>query len=149
MPVSLLIADDHPLVRQGLRLMFEDSGIEVTADAGTPAEALRLALDPKVEVMLLDIHWINDEGGRTRARNGSRDAGLALLPRIRAARPALPIVMYSSETDERVIERCRRLGANGYLIKGFHDGLLASAVRAVHAGEQIWPRVEAALRSGT
>ncbi|HVW70505.1 MAG TPA: response regulator [Steroidobacteraceae bacterium] len=132
MPIALLIADDHELVRAGLRQTFDGSDILIVGEASTAPEALHGALDPGVQALLLDIRW-------TGGLSASRDAGLDVLAQIRAARPQLPILLYSTESAADCVESCRRLGANGYLIKGLDDGRLVTAVHAVHAGEQIWP----------
>ena len=103
------------------------------AEATTPVQTLSYARNPRVQVVLLDISWISAD------ETSVREAGFDLLCKIRSARPGLPVLMYSIEADAECIERCRRLGADGYLIKGLDDGLLSFAVRAVHAGVQIWP----------
>ncbi len=132
MPIALLIADDHELVRAGLRQTFEGSDILIVGEASTASEALNAALDRYVQVLLLDVSWVGSSVV-------SRTAGIDLLAQIRPARPALPILMYSSEAGPDYVESCRRLGANGYLIKGLDDGQLVTAVCAVHSGKQIWP----------
>lgn len=131
MSIAVLIADDHELLRLGLRGALESNGFWVVAEAATPLEAVTYALDPRVQVVLLDLSW-------TSCPNAARDEGLRLLRAIRSAHPTLPILMYSVETGSECIERCRCAGASGYLIKGVDDAVLGWAVRAVHAGEQIW-----------
>jgi DNA-binding NarL/FixJ family response regulator len=133
MPISLLIADDHPLIRAGLRRIFGRTGIAVAGEAASIAEAIEGASDPGVDVVLLDLRWINGGGTAT------EEAGLHILGKIRAARDELGILMYSSVDAPSCIARCRELGADGYLIKGVDDATLPAAVRAVHAGDQIWP----------
>jgi len=137
MSIAVLIADDHELVRSGLRGVLERSGFSVAAEASTPLEAVTYAMDPRVQVVLLDLSWAN-------CANVGRDEGFKLLRAIRSARPGLPVLMYSVEARSECIERCRRRGASGYLIKGLDDAELAWAVRAVHAGEQIWPESQPA-----
>ena len=132
MSIAVLIADDHELVRSGLRGLLERNGFSIAAEASTPLEVVTYALDPRVQVVLLDFSW-------ARCPNAARDEGLRLLRAIRSAHASLPILMYSVETSSECIERCRRAGASGYLIKGVDDGVLAWAVRGVHDGEQIWP----------
>lgn len=132
MSIALLIADDHELVRSGLRGVLERSGFSIAAEASTPLEVVTYALDPRVQVVLLDLSWAS-------CSNAGRDEGLKLLRAIRSAHPGLPVLMYSVEAGAECIARCRREGASGYLIKGLDDDVLAWAVRAVHAGEQVWP----------
>lgn len=131
MPITLLIADDHELVRHGLRCTFARTDVEVVAEAATPAEARRAAADPAVDVMLLDVRWRQGEGA-------SLD-GFDLLAEIRASRTRLAVLMYSICGRADYVERCRCLGAAGYLVKGVDDRRLLAAVRAAHAGRQVWP----------
>lgn len=131
MPISLLIADDHELVRQGLRYTFAGTDIEIVAEAATPAEALRRARDPGVDVVLLDVSW-------WRGVAGGLD-GFDLLAEIRALRPRVAVLMYSIFDRVECVERCRRLGGDGYLVKGIDDRRLPAAVRAAYAGRQVWP----------
>ena len=140
MTIGLLIADDHPLIRAGLRATFHRTGIEVVDEAATTAEAFHKACDPRVQVVLLDINWLH------RGESPAREDGEDLLRRIRTARPELAVVMYSEEDGRGRIDRCRRLGAKGYLVKGVDDALLTLAVRAVHGGEQSWPEARSAVR---
>ena len=132
MSIAVLIADDHELVRWGLRLVLLRNGFSVAAEASTPLEAVAHAMDPDVQVVLLDLSWAS-------CTNVGRDEGVKVLRAIRWARPSLAVLMYSVEARSECIERCRREGASGYLIKGLDDAVLAWAVRAVHAGEQVWP----------
>jgi DNA-binding NarL/FixJ family response regulator len=132
MSIAVLIADDHELVRAGLRGVLERSGFWITAEASTPLETVIYAAGPSVQVVLLDLSWAS-------CTNAARDEGLKLLRTIRSAHPSLPVLMYSVEAGSEWIERCRRAGASGYLIKGVDDAVLAWAVRAVHAGGEIWP----------
>lgn len=133
MPIAVLIADDHELVRAGLRATFERNGIAVAGEAPTAGEALRLACSCAADVMLLDIRWMKGD------ESWSGDEGLELLERIHATRPHLAILMYSVEDGRGLIARCRELGAMGYLVKGRDDRLLWQAVHAAYAGEQTWP----------
>lgn len=131
MPIALLIADDHKLVREGLRQTFARTDVAVVAEAASVAEARRSALGPAVDVVLLDLNWSRD--GTYRAE------GFALLEQIRAARAQLPVLMYSIRDGRECIERCRHLGAAGYLVKGVDDWRLVTAVHAVYEGHQVWP----------
>jgi DNA-binding NarL/FixJ family response regulator len=134
MSIALLVADDHPRVRAGIRRAFACSGFDVIEEAATMAEVLVKATDARIDVLLLDVSWVNG------AKTMSGETGIELLRQIRSTRCDLAILMYSTEDTPHCVARCRDLGADGYLIKGVDDGLLAAAVRAVHAGGQIWPR---------
>lgn len=131
MSIALLIADDHELVRDGLRQTFARSGIDIVGEASTVDAARRLALDAAVDAMLLDLNW--------RQEASVAVDGFDLLGEIRAARPRLAIVIYSIQDRLDCIERCRRLGANGYLVKGVDDRQLVTAVQFAHRRGQLWP----------
>lgn len=133
MSIALVIADDHPVMRESLRTAFSVTDIEIIGEAATPSEALEQASDPRVDVLLLDMHW--SQG----AEQDSEDEGIEILQAIRSTRPDLAILMYSAEDSTDCIARCYRLGADGYLVKGVDDARLTSAVRAVDAGTEIWP----------
>ncbi len=132
MCMAVLIADDHQLVRSGVRGVLESKGFLIAGEASTPPEVVAYALKASVQVVLLDLSWAT-------GTNGTDEEGLKLLKVIREARPSLRVLMYSIDARSECIERCRRAGASGYLVKGLDDGLLAWAVRTVYAGGEIWP----------
>ena len=105
-------------------------------------EALCFALNERVQAVLLDVSWVHDELG------GTSQAGIDLLAEIRSVRPELPVLMYSSHDTAALRERCRHLGAGGYLIKGADDDRLIPAVRALASGGSIWPAADGAWEQG-
>jgi DNA-binding NarL/FixJ family response regulator len=131
--ITILIADDHALVRAGLRATFEREGLEVAGEASTAGETLRLACGPAGDVLLLDIRWAGTDPPGWEIR------GIELLERIHSARPQLPILMYSVVDSPNVIARCRELGATGYLVKGQDEFLLLRAIYAACDGRETWP----------
>jgi DNA-binding NarL/FixJ family response regulator len=120
--IRVLIADDHPVVRQGLRTYLElQPGIEVAGEAGGGIEAAAQAQRLAPDVVLLDMVMPGGDG-------------LEALRRIRAAERAPRVVMLTSfPADERVLE-AMRAGAAGYLLKDAEPSELVAAIRAVHAG---------------
>lgn len=128
MAIGLMIADDHELIREGLRAMFARGDITVVAEACKPCQVKPLARDPSVGVVLLAVSW-----GRFHSEDG-----IELLRDIRVERLELPVLMYSVYESAALIERCRRLHANGYLVKGVDDQLIPGAIRAVCDGNRIW-----------
>ena len=128
MSIGLLIADRHDLIRDGLRTMFAHSDITVVAEARKPWEVQPLVRDHVINVLLLSVFW-----GRFRGEDG-----IQLLREIRVEHPELPILMYSVYDSISLIERCRWLRANGYLVKGVDDQLLPRAIRAVYDGDSAW-----------
>jgi CheY-like chemotaxis protein len=129
--IALLVADDHPLVREGLRRTFEAAEVAVVAEAGCIDDAIRFAFDPAVTVMLLDLSWPQ--------RRTREEAGFEILRRVKSRRSDLPILIYSAQDLRQFVDRARSLGATGYLVKGVDDKRLALAVRRAHAGSETWP----------
>ena len=130
MKIRLLIADDHDLVREGLRGAFHATDIEVVGEASSGEEAIRLALDQHYDVMLLDVSLPDKDG-------------FMVLAEVKAARPELPVTMYSNHDREDFKARARQLGAGAYLTKTVRKRDLLTAVRAVSQGKQLWhPAIE-------
>jgi DNA-binding NarL/FixJ family response regulator len=127
--IRLLIADDHELVRSGLRSMLADTEIKVVADVATGPAAVKYALENQVDVALLDVRL--DDGD-----------GLNALGRIRLDKPDLPILMFSYSDNPRYVARAVAMGANGYLLKVCTRDELIRAIKTVAAGENLWTRDE-------
>jgi two-component system, NarL family, response regulator LiaR len=132
--VSVLIADDHPVVRQGLRTFLEtQEGLEVVAEAADGGEAVELArqLVPDVVLMDLVMHGLD---------------GVEATRRIREASPATKVIVLTSFDDDEKVFPSIKAGAAGYLLKDVRPQDLADAVRRVHAGEALLaPSVAAKL----
>jgi DNA-binding NarL/FixJ family response regulator len=115
--VAVVLVDDHPLARAGVRRMLETSNdIEVVAEAATTDEALLEIASRDVHVVLLDIS-LPGEGG------------MNLLCRLRRTRPEIAVLMLSSHPEEKYAIRAVMSGAAGYLTK---DVSIADLVSAVH-----------------
>jgi len=127
--VKLLIADDHEVVRSGLRAMLADSDIDVVAEVATGEGAVKYALENEVDVILLDIRMPEGDG-------------LTALGRIKLDKPDLPILMLSTFDNPTYIARSVALGASGYLLKGCTREELIKAVKSAAAGESAWTRDE-------
>lgn len=125
MQVQLLIADDHDLIREGLRLTFAGSGIEVVAEAVNGEEAFEKLQRHAVDVALVDVRMPGGDGYR-------------FLELIRSAGLSLPVVMHTIQNGAETIRRCRELGAAGLVAKGEEPHVLRDAVRAASAGWQFW-----------
>jgi two-component system response regulator NreC len=120
--VRALIADDHPLVRSGLRVLLERDGeFQVIAEAADGYEAIDLAVLHKPDVILLDVRM---------PRLSGPDAAQSIAQKIPSAR----IVMLSMHSDEAYILRALKAGARGYLLKASPEADVLAAVRAVAAG---------------
>ncbi|MGO1543892.1 MAG: response regulator transcription factor [Gulosibacter sp.] len=124
--IRLVIADDHPIVRAGLRALFDlESDLEVIAEAATAQEAIRIAERDLPDVVLMDLQF---------GPHGS--AGGAEATRAIRALPEAPYVLvltnYDSDAD---ILGAVEAGASGYLLKDAPPHELVAAVRAAAAGE--------------
>jgi NarL family two-component system response regulator LiaR len=120
--IRVLIADDHAVVRQGLRTFLDlQDDIEVVAEAGDGAEALAAAEQHAPDVVLIDLVMPNVDG--IEAIRGMRE----LMPETRA------IVLSSFIDDEKLLPAVRA-GAAGYLLKDVEPQQLVDAIRTVHGG---------------
>lgn len=120
--VRVMIADDHPLVRSGLRALLErDGAFEVVAEAADGYEAIDLAVLHKPDVILLDVGM---------PRLSGPDAAQSISQKLPGAR----VVMLSMHSDEAYVLRALKAGARGYLLKASPEADVLAAVRAVAAG---------------
>ena len=123
MSIRVLIADDHGIVRGGLRLLLErQPDIEVVAEAVDGVEALEQALLHRPDVCVLDVSM-------------PRMTGLQAARQIRAHRPETSVLILSMHDDQRYVFDALKAGASGYVLKREVDHALLDAVRAIAAGE--------------
>ncbi len=123
MDSRLLLADDHAVLRSGLRLLLETQpDLKVVGEAGDGGEALSLAakLQPDLIVLDLNMPGLN---------------GLEALPLLRKRAPSMRILVLTMHDDEGYLKQTLRLGASGYVLKKAADSELIAAVRAVLRGE--------------
>lgn len=122
MTIRVLIVDDHPVVRRGLRVLLEvQDGIEVTGEAGDGPAALSLAAEREPDVVLLDLKLPAMDG-------------LAVLAELRGAGTKAKILILTSVTDPVAAGRAMREGAAGVLYKDVDPDALVRAIRAVYDG---------------
>jgi DNA-binding NarL/FixJ family response regulator len=126
--ISVLLVDDHAIVRNGVRLMLSsEDDISIDGEAGTAQDALRLAQERDFSVALVDI-----------AMPGAN--GLDLLGQLRRHKPKLAVLMLSTYSEEIYAVRALKLGAAGYLSKESDAASLIAAVRkAAASGKYISP----------
>jgi len=120
--LSILIADDHPVFRRGLKqIIAESPDMVVAGEAADGREALRKAVTGDYDVLLLDITlpFIN---------------GVDVLSRLQNERPALPVLVLSMHPEEQYAVRALRAGASGYLTKESAPEELLAAIRKVSTG---------------
>ncbi len=127
--IKLLIADDHEVVRSGLKSLLAGTEIKVVAEVGSGAEAVKYALESDPDVVMLDIRMPDGDG-------------LTALGRIKLDKPEMPILILSTFDNPTYVARAVALGANGYLLKGCTREELLAAIRTAAAGESAWTRDE-------
>jgi len=135
MTIRLLIADDHEVVRSGLKTLLSGSEINVVAEAASGNEALRMAKETRPDVMLLDIRMPDGDG-------------LSALQQIKQMHPALPVLMLSTYDNPTYVSRAVTLGASGYILKGSGREKLIQSIRAAAEGEATWTREEMRRMTG-
>jgi len=122
--IEILITDDHPIVRQGLKKILEEtSDIFVSGEAGSGSELLECLKCSDYDILLLDISL----PGRS---------GLDLLKDIRTIKPAMPVLILSIHPEEQYALRALKLGASGYLTKASVPEELVRAVRRIAQGKK-------------
>jgi len=125
MSVRVAIADDHAIVREGLKaLLAATEGFELVAEACTGAEAVRCALLDKPDVLVLDIHLPDT-------------SGIDVIPQLRRAAPDVAILMHTMDDAHPTVFAAMKAGANGYLLKGADPDDVLRALTAVAHGHTI------------
>jgi DNA-binding NarL/FixJ family response regulator len=124
-PIRLLIVDDHPIMRDGLRGVFtDDADFTVVGEAGDGAEAIRVAQRVEVDVILMDLRM-------------PVMGGVDAISRLRElGHPARVLILTTYDTDRDVVPAIEA-GATGYLLKDAPRGELIRAVRAAYAGQSV------------
>ena len=121
--IRVLIADDHTLVRAGIRGLLEGlDNVEVVGEAGDGQETLRLAASVRADILLLDVGMPGLNG-------------LDVAARVTAETPSTRVLILSMHSSEEYVLRALRAGCAGYLLKGSAVAELEAAVRAVARGE--------------
>ena len=131
---SILLADDHGLVRRGLRLILDaQPDLEVVAEASNGAEAVALALSEQIELAILDISM-------------PRMTGLQAARELQQRRPDVRVLILSMHESEQYLYEALRAGASGYVVKTVADRDLVEACRATLRGEPfLYPGAVTAL----
>jgi DNA-binding NarL/FixJ family response regulator len=120
--IRVLLADDHNIVREGLRRIVEEDGdLRVVAEAGDGREVLGLLRETDPDVAVIDISMPGMDG-------------LEVIGRIRTERPSLPVLILTMHEEEQYVVRAIGAGARGYVTKRSASEELVEAIRKVHAG---------------
>ncbi|TWT94043.1 Transcriptional regulatory protein DegU [Botrimarina colliarenosi] len=126
MPTTVLLADDHPVVRAGLRAWFADSPIQIIGEAEDGSQAYRLVEELRPQVLLSEVLLPQIDG-------------LQCLGRLRDAGLETPCLFYTGHTNPTYAARASALGAAGFVAKSADRDELAAALQTVAAGGVCWP----------
>ena len=126
MTIKLLIADDHEVVRSGLRSLMDGTEIKVVAEADTGDAAVKLAAKHDLDVALLDIRMPDGDG-------------LNALGRIKLEKPEMPVLILSTYDNPTYVARAVALGASGFILKGSSREQLLEAIRKAADGHPPGP----------
>lgn len=132
--IRILLADDHALVRRGVRLILDgEPGLRVVAEAGDGAEAVAMARGHEIDLAVLDIGM-------------PRMTGIQAARELAALRPGLRILMLTMYDNEQYFFQALKAGACGYVLKSVADRDLVAACRAAMRGESfLYPGAVTAL----
>ncbi len=124
-PIRVLLIDDSPIIRLGLRSALEDyADILIVAEAGSAAEGLAAVAKHKPDVVLLDLH-LPDK------------SGLQVCRELLKLRPQTKVLVLTSSSNERHVQEALSAGARGYLLKDNDGSALANGLRTVAAGQPV------------
>src|SRR5512143_216203 len=124
-PIRVLVADDHLIIRQGLRLILEtEADFELVGEAADGAEAVRMCAELIPDVVLMDLRMPGMDG-------------LAAIERIRSAQPQVALVILTTFNEDDLMMRGLRAGARGYLLKDTDRETLFNTIRAASRGETL------------
>jgi DNA-binding NarL/FixJ family response regulator len=126
MSPRVLVADDHPPTRAGVRTVLEQDGFVICAEASSAHEAVEEALREAPDICLLDIHMPG--------------SGIAAAAAITEALPDVAVVMLTVSDDDADLFDALQAGAAGYLLKNTNPARLPSALRGLMNGEAVLPR---------
>jgi DNA-binding NarL/FixJ family response regulator len=124
MSTRALLADDHPLFLDGLRILLESAGVEVVGAASDGVQLLELADRVTADVVVVDI----DMPGRD---------GISAVGELRRRRPDTPVLVLTMHDDPVIVRRALAAGARGYVLKGAAHGSIVRAVLAVADGDTV------------
>jgi DNA-binding NarL/FixJ family response regulator len=128
-----MLADDHRMLREGLRRSMVEQGFDVVAEAGNGDEAVRLADQLRPDIVLMDVTMPEMDG-------------VEATRQIRAIAPDVRIVMLTMHADQGVLADAIRAGASGYLVKDCSTEEIADAVRLAMSGESaLSPQIAASM----
>jgi len=135
--ISVLLAEDHTIVRQGLRLLIEAGGdIEIVGEAKTGREAVQMTNELRPEIVVMDIAMplLN---------------GIQATRQILKASPGMKVLILSAHSDPEYVEQVVKAGAMGYLVKQASGEVVAKAIRELQKGKTFFtPSIAKQLKDG-
>lgn len=129
MSISLVVCDDHQVVRLGLKSVLSGSGIDVVGEASNGEQLLQMLTQKLPDLVLLDVRMPGGDG-------------LHYLGRIKINFPTLPVILFSTYDNPTYVARAVALGASGYVLKHEKSEKLIEAIRGALRGELAWTREE-------
>jgi DNA-binding NarL/FixJ family response regulator len=124
--IRIVVADDHPMMRDGLRTLFDSlPNTEIVSEAGTGREAVRAAVLERPDVLIMDLGMPDMDG-------------FAATAEIARVAPEVAVLVLTMSDDDDTVFAAMRAGARGYLVKGATKEEIIRAVTAVAAGEAIF-----------
>lgn len=136
--IKILIADDHLIIRQGLRLILEtEAEFEIAGEASDGAEAIRLCAQLDPDVVLMDLRMPNMDG-------------LTAIEKLRTEQPGIAVVILTTFNEDTLLYRGLQAGARGFLLKDTDRSTLFDTIRAAARGETLLkPEIMARLLAQT
>ena len=123
--IKILIADDHLIIRQGLRLILEtENDFDLVGEASDGAEAISLCKKLKPDVVLMDLRMPNMDG-------------LTAIEKLRVEQPEIAVVILTTFNEDELMFRGLQAGAHGYLLKDTDRNTLFNTIRAAARGETL------------
>lgn len=123
--MRILVVDDHPIVRQGIRSLLSNyAEFEIVSEADNGATALNLVKRLAPDITLLDIRMPGE-------------SGLEVLRQIQQIQPGAKVLMLTSFDDDEYVMEALRAGAHGFVLKSVSDEMLVNAIRAVYQGQHV------------
>ena len=133
--IKLLVADDHPVARSGVKGLLAGTQIRVVGEVANGKAAVKYVSEHEVDVVLMDVCMPEGDG-------------LTALGRIRRAKSALPVVMFSAFDNPTYFARALALKASGFLLKGCTRNELVNAITTAAAGESVFTTDEIRRAAG-
>lgn len=125
--INIIIVDDHIILRDGLKAIFSVTPkYNVVGDTGSEVQLFNLLEANEVDIILLDIHLINNYG-------------LDLAVSIKNKYPAVKVLMHTMSADEYNIQKAHKIGADGYILKSSGQSELEKAIDMVYLGGKYFP----------